>query len=81
MCDSRCGDAGGANMEVLGSLDSGLVLQGTDPESIGRGIIQWFERNPDAKWRSRCRNDCTENFSRGHVCRQIESVLAEVARA
>lgn len=71
----------GANTEVLGPLDSGLVMQGTDAESIGRDVIQWLERTPDGYWRSRCRNYCTENFTRDHVCRQIESVLAEVARA
>lgn len=70
----------GANPEVLGPLDPGLVMEGTDAEAIGRGIIQWLGRNPDANWRVRCRNYCSERFTRDQVCGQIESVLAGVAR-
>lgn len=69
----------GANPEVLTPLDPCLVMQGTGAEAIGHGITQWLGRNPDEDWRRRCRNYCTENFTRDQVCGQIESVLAEAA--
>lgn len=69
----------GANPEVLSPLDPGLVMQGTDAEAIGRGISQWLRRSPDSKLRGLCRKYCIENFTRDQVCREIESVLADVA--
>lgn len=70
----------GANPEVLGPLDPRLIMQGTDADAIGCGIIQWLERTPDANWRRRCRDYCTDNFTRDQVCKQIETVLVEVTR-
>lgn len=70
----------GANPEVLGPLDPDLIMQGTNVEAIGRGIVQWLKRNADASWRWRCRSYYTEHFTRDKICGQIESVLTSVAR-
>lgn len=70
----------GANPEVLQPLNPAFILDGTDSEAIGYGIIKWLEQCAGDEWRKRCHDYCTENFMRNKVCGEIESVLFDASR-
>lgn len=69
----------GANPEVLAPLDPDLVATDSGPCAIAMAMNRWLRRLPDAAVRLRCRTYCRDRFSSGSVCKQLESLLREVA--
>ena len=69
----------GANPEVIGSLDETLLCDGVSAEALSRGISRQLRRDPDDKFRRRCRAYVESNFAAETVVPQIEEHLQELA--
>ena len=70
--------AAGASPEILGRLDSGLVLERPEPQHIARQILQFIDMEGREELGKRCRAFARKNYGLDMIAGQIEEAMEEV---
>jgi glycosyltransferase involved in cell wall biosynthesis len=72
------GSDAGATPEILRDLDPGLILEETEPESLGRAILRQREAARNTKLQAKCRSYVEENYSWEKVTDRFEKTMTEM---
>ncbi|MFB6199677.1 MAG: glycosyltransferase family 4 protein [Candidatus Nanohaloarchaea archaeon] len=69
----------GANPEVVGSLDTDLICEGTNPVSLSETISNWLSKGFNEYLRKRCREYCETNYGKQQVVKNLELILTSIS--
>jgi glycosyltransferase involved in cell wall biosynthesis len=70
----------GANPEVVGPLDSGLLCERATADGLAERIAWWLERGVSADLRQACREYSLSRFAVAGVTTRLEQIFSQVVR-